>query len=72
MKANEYDPLIARPKTRGELKRKLQQGEACEVVSSNVEITTILLRGWLDFDRFTTRPSDNVGWTVFEPNLRTH
>jgi hypothetical protein len=72
MKTNEYDPLIARPKTRGELKRRLQQGEACEVVSSNVEITTILLKGWLDFDRFTTRPSGNVGWTVFEPNLRTH
>ena len=59
-----------RPKTRGELKRQLLSGIACEVVSSNVSITSLLLRGWLEFDGFTVRPSENEGWSVFEPNIQ--
>jgi hypothetical protein len=55
-----------RPKTRGELRRLLSDGIACEVVSTNAEITSILLRGWLDFDSFTIRKSENYGWSVFE------
>ena len=39
------------------------------MVSTNVEITSILIRGWLEFDAFTTRPSENEGWTVFEPTV---
>ena len=55
-----------RPKTRGELRDLLKYGIACEVVSSNVEITTVLLRGALDFELFVVRPSENEGWSVFE------
>ena len=58
-----------RPKTRGELKEKLRSGIPCEVVSSNVSITSLLLRGWLEFDGFTVRPSENEHWSVFEPKL---
>ncbi len=59
-----------RPKTRGELKEKLRSGIACEVVSSNVSITSLLLRGWLEFDGFTVRQSENEGWSVFEPKAK--
>lgn len=58
----------ARPATRGELRDRLARGETCEVVTSNATITSMMLRGWLDFDAFTVRPSDNAGWTLFEPN----
>jgi hypothetical protein len=56
----------ARPKTRGELRDLLKDGIPCEVVSSNVSITSALLRGWLDFDSFTFRQSETPGWSVFE------
>jgi hypothetical protein len=39
------NPLIARPKTRGELKRRLQRGEACEVVSGNVRDNSYTVKG---------------------------
>ncbi len=55
----------ARPKTRGELRNLLAEGIACEVVSSNVSITSTLLR-CLDFNSFTVRPSENAGWSIFE------
>ena len=57
-----------RPATRGELRDKLKNGETCEVVTSNVEITSILLHEWLQFNDFTVRPSTNEGWSLFEPN----
>lgn len=58
---------IYRPKTRGELRDKLREGTACEVVSENVGITTIMLTGWLEFNNFTVKPSENLGWSIFEP-----
>lgn len=63
-KITQYD----RPKTRGDLKTLLQHGFACEVVSSNAEITNIFLDGWLKMEGYyKTRPSENEGWTVYEP-----
>ena len=59
-------PCYARPKTRGELRNLLVKGVSCEVVSSNVEITSAMLSGWLDFDKFTVRKSENKGWSIFE------
>jgi hypothetical protein len=58
----------ARPATRGELRDRLAWGETCEVAEYVADTTAILLRWWLDFDAFTVRPSDNAGWTLFEPN----
>lgn len=58
----------ARPATRGELRDKLAAGQACEVAAHVAEMTATMLRGWLDFDAFTVRPSDNDGWMLFEPN----
>lgn len=55
-----------RPETRGGLKKKLLEGIPCEVVTSNVEVTNLLLRGWLDFNEFVTEPSHNEGWTVYK------
>lgn len=57
----------ARPSTRGELKKILQDGIPCEVASFVTEMTDVMLRGWLEFDSFTVRASENVGWSVFEP-----
>jgi hypothetical protein len=58
---------MIRPKTRGELKAKLREGVPCEVVVSNVEITNVLLTGWLDFNAFDVCLSDNQGWAVYHP-----
>lgn len=58
-------PGYTRPKTRGELRDLLKDGTPCEVVSSNVSITSTLLK-CLDFDSFTVRPSETPGWSVFE------
>ena len=58
----------ARPVTRGELRDRLARGETCEVVTSNATITSMMLRGWLQFTGFTVRPSANEGWSLFEPN----
>ena len=55
-----------RPATRGELRDKLSSGETCEVVTSNVTITSIMLRGWLNFDNFIVCPSTNAGWSLFK------
>jgi hypothetical protein len=55
-----------RPRTRGELKKALESKIKCEVVSSNVGITSLFLIGWLKFDKFKTYPSTNDGWTIYE------
>jgi len=58
---------IYRPKTRGELLEKLKQGVRCEVVSSNEEITSICLDGWLKFQgQYKVYPSENNGWVIYE------
>lgn len=54
-----------RPKTRGELHALLKSGEPCEVATSNVEITTLMLKGWLEHLDFDVRLSENEGWSVF-------
>lgn len=59
-------PCYARPRTRGELAEKLRAGTPCEVAGSAVSFTIIALRDWLNFDRFSVRPSENKGWCVFE------
>ena len=71
MSGSEYDAPRgwARPATRGELRDKLRNGIACEVAAHVSEMTAMMLRAWLDFDGFTDRPSDNDGWTLFEPNV---
>lgn len=56
-----------RPSTRGELRDQLQAGVPCEVATSMANSTKIMLEGWLEFSDFRTRPSENDGWTVFEP-----
>ncbi len=58
-----------RPTTRGELKDRLAHGETCEVVTSNAETTSMMLRGWLQFNGFTVHPSENEGWSIFEPSV---
>jgi hypothetical protein len=62
--------MYYRPVTRGELKDKLKEGVACEVVTDVSSMTTIMLTGWLEFDSFTTRMSENEGWTVYEPRTK--
>lgn len=72
MSGSEYAPPRgwARPATRGELRDKLSDGIVCEVAAHVAEMTVTMLRGWLRFDAFTVRPSDNDGWTLFEPNVK--
>jgi len=61
------DVEYCRPKTRGKLVDKLKQGIKCEVVASNVEITSICLDGWLKFEgKYKTYASTNIGWVIFE------
>lgn len=61
------DTTIFRPLTRGELVAKLKEGIKCEVVSDNVETTSMFLDGWLNFaNRYKTYPSKNGGWTIYE------
>jgi hypothetical protein len=59
----------ARPATRGELRDRLAAGEACEVAGHVAEMTATMLRGWLQFNGFTVRPSANDGWSLFDPNI---
>ena len=59
--------VYARPTTRGELRDKLRDGIACEIVADCAEMTVIMLRGWLEFDAFSVQPSHNAGWTLFLP-----
>ena len=56
-----------RPRTRGELKRKLEEGVVCEVVGYVSEMTAIMLRGWMEFGDFTVVLSENYGWNLFVP-----
>ena len=65
-KVEEDSSGYSRPKTRGELLNLLKEGVACEVVSYTASMTAILLKGWLEFSSFTVRPSENIGWSVFE------
>ena len=56
-----------RPKTRGELLDALKSNIKCEVVATNVEITNILLDGWLKFEgKYKTSDSENLGWVIYE------
>lgn len=58
-----------RPKTRGELRDKLKAGMTCEIPSYLASMTSIMLRGWLEFEDFTTMPSENKGRTLFLPTV---
>jgi len=59
-------PCYTRPKTRGELCDKLKQGVECEVVTSNVETSRILIDGWLGMEgKYGVRASERDGWSVF-------
>ena len=56
-----------RPKTRGELLSSLKENIKCEVISSNAEITSIILDGWLNFaNQYKVTPSPNDGWSIYE------
>lgn len=59
---------LVRPSTRGELARRLKSGESCEVAGYVAEMTSIMLRGWLDCDNFSVTPSPNPGWVIYRPN----
>jgi len=61
------NPVYCRPLTRGELVQKLQQNVPCEVVTGNVEITSLMLKWWLNFEAYKVRVSEHAGWSVFEP-----
>jgi hypothetical protein len=61
---------ITRPKTRGELARRLQAGETCEVAGHVAEMTAIILRGWLKTEGFQIFPSSNTGWVLFQPEAK--
>lgn len=66
--ASDDATCYARPATRGELKEKILDGIPCEVATIAVEMTIVMFHGWLKFTGFTTRPSENEGWTIFEHN----
>ncbi len=55
-----------RPKTRGELMEALRKDIICEVVASNEEFTSVILRGWASDIKFTVNASPNSGWVLFE------
>lgn len=59
-------PGYVRPSTRRELLDLLISGVACEVASDIASMTALVLTGWLNFPSFTFRPSENIGWTLFE------
>lgn len=61
---------IYRPRTRGELRDKLQAGVPCEVAAYVASMTDIMLRGWLKFDAFTVCQSPNDGWVIFMPTKK--
>jgi hypothetical protein len=55
-----------RPKFVGQLLVALKKNIKCEVVGTYEEITSIKLKGWLNFDNFKTYPSTNEGWVIYE------
>ena len=60
------DKIFFRPKTRGELAQKIIEGIPCEVVSSNREITTMILDGWLGMrNKYYVSLSQNKGWDIY-------
>ena len=63
--------LIIRPKTRGELASLLKEGKTCEVVEYVSEMTTVMLKGWLNVSNFTVQPSTNPGWVLYVPNTQS-
>ena len=65
-----YSISMKKPKTRGELKRLLQQGEPCIVAEYVSEMTATILRGWLDFKDFEIIPSDDPDWVIFQPTTQ--
>lgn len=57
-----------RPKTRGELLEAMKKGITCEVAGDVLEITNLLLDGWLKFEgKYRTLYSPNNGWVLYEP-----
>ena len=62
----ERNPIYHRPGARGELRDSLKAGIPCEVVTSVVSFTAEMLSSLMNFSDFTTRPSENTGWTIFE------
>lgn len=62
---DQYD----RPKTRGELRDKLRDGISCEVAAHVANMTSIMLKGWLEFEAFTIDQSPNEGWVIFKPQV---
>jgi hypothetical protein len=61
-----------RPKTRGELYEKLQEGVECEVVSSQRNITPPLLQSLAIIKKesleIDIRFSENIGWDIYKKN----
>lgn len=59
-----------RPRTRGELRDALNAGSPCEVQDVGVEMTTIMLKHWLNCRNFTVEKSPNDGWVLFTPSAQ--
>lgn len=57
-----------RPKTRGEMRDAINSGKTCEIPNVGVEMTTIMLKHWLNCADFTVEKSTNDGWVLFLPN----
>jgi hypothetical protein len=61
-----------RPKTRGELYEKLQEGIECEVVSSQRLITPPMLQSLSIIKKeslkIDIRLSKNIGWDIYKKN----
>ena len=60
---------IYRPRTRGELADALRMGISCEVTTSNREVTTVVLDGWLNMKgKYKVQLSKrNIGWDLYTP-----
>ena len=65
-KAPSTSTVYARPSTRVELRDMLMSGVSCEVAFSVASMTAHMLIECLDCPNFTFRPSENVGWSIFE------
>lgn len=61
---------FTRPKTRGELRDRINAGEICEVAALTEEFTSLMLRSWLNANSFTTCLSPNEGWVLYCPDAK--
>jgi len=59
---------VVHPKTRGEIRDALNAGKTCEIPNVGVEMTSIMLKHWLNCADFTVEKSTNDGWVLFLPN----